>query len=104
MPTTGRRRSSSTLLRRASSEFADLWDRHEVAVRSMTRKRMVHPVVGLIELDCQTLRSENQAQALLVFTATPGTEDAERLALLSVIGSQTFEPVAEVASAPTRAL
>jgi hypothetical protein len=82
------------LLLRASPQFADLWGHHEVAVRSATRKRMIHPVVGLIELDCQTLRSENQAQALLVFTATPGTEDAERLALLSVIGSQTFAPAA----------
>ena len=55
------------------------------------RKRMVHPSVGTIELDCQVLVAENQAQSLLVYTATPGTEDYERLKLLSVIGVQRFE-------------
>jgi hypothetical protein len=34
------------------------------------------------------LYTENQAQCLLVFTATPGTEDHERMQLLSVIGGQ----------------
>jgi len=29
-------------------------------------------------------------ERLLVFTATPGSEDAERLALLSVIGTRDF--------------
>ena len=49
------------------------------------------PAVGLIELDCQILTSENQIERLVVFTATPGTEDAERLAMLAVIGTQTFD-------------
>jgi hypothetical protein len=51
-------------------------------------KRIVHPELGLIEVDCQILVAENQAQRLLVFTAPPGTEGAEQLQLLSVIGSQ----------------
>jgi len=34
--------------------------------------------------------SEHQMERLLVFTATPGSEDAERLALLSVIGTRDF--------------
>ena len=34
-------------------------------------------------LDCQILTSENQLERLVVFTATPGSEDAERLALLA---------------------
>jgi transcriptional regulator with XRE-family HTH domain len=79
------------LLRR-SPEFAALWDRHEVAIRSDTSKRILHPAVGLMTLDCQILTAENQFERLVVFTASPGTEDAERLALLSVIGSQTFAP------------
>ena len=41
-------------------------------------------------LDCQILTAENQTERLVVFTATPGTEDAERLKLLAVIGNQTF--------------
>jgi transcriptional regulator with XRE-family HTH domain len=78
------------LLRR-SPEFAALWERHEVAARTDTRKRILHPSVGLMTLDCQILTAENLTERLVVFTATPGTEDAERLALLSVVGTQTFE-------------
>lgn len=78
-------------LQHDSSEFAELWAQHEVAVRISDRKRMVHPRIGTIELDCQTLVAENQAQVLLVYTATPGTEDYEKLQLLSVIGTQQFD-------------
>jgi len=52
----------------------------------------MHPAVGLIQLDCQTLIAETEAQALLVYTATPGTKDHEQLRLLSVIGVQQFRP------------
>jgi transcriptional regulator with XRE-family HTH domain len=79
------------LLRLHSEEFTSLWNEHEVAVRTSDRKRMVHPMVGSLELDCQILRAESQAQSLLVFTATPGTEDYDKLQLLSVIGTQQFK-------------
>jgi transcriptional regulator with XRE-family HTH domain len=82
-------------LRRRSPEFAQLWQRHEVALRNETRKRILHPAVGLMTLDCQILTAENLTEKLVVFTATPGSEDAERLALLSVIGAQTFETSAQ---------
>jgi transcriptional regulator with XRE-family HTH domain len=81
-------------IRRRSPEFAELWERHEVAERSGTVKRILHPVVGLLALDCQILTSENETERLVVFTAAPGSEDAERLALLSVVGSQTFDALA----------
>jgi hypothetical protein len=51
----------------------------------------VHPNVGVLTLDCQILTADNQLQYLVIFTATPGSEDAERLAFLSVIGNQQFE-------------
>ncbi len=77
-------------LRSASPEFAELWERHEVAERTDTRKRIVHPAIGTLTLDCQILTSENRMEKLVVFTAAPGSEDAERLRLLSVVGAQTF--------------
>jgi transcriptional regulator with XRE-family HTH domain len=77
-------------LRRRSPEFAAVWAEHEVGIRMSARKRMVHPTIGVIALDCQKLTCENDTQALLVYTATPGTEDAEKLALLSVVGRQEF--------------
>jgi hypothetical protein len=69
-------------LRRASREFATLWDRHDVAVRTDTRKRILHPVAGLLTLYCQILTSESETEQLVVFTAARGSEDARRLALL----------------------
>ncbi|XUL88327.1 helix-turn-helix transcriptional regulator [Streptomyces galilaeus] len=75
-------------LRAGSAEFAELWDAHEVGVTYTSRKRIIHPEIGPISLYCQTLVEPDQSQFLLVFTATPGTEDYDKLQLLSVIGSQ----------------
>ena len=75
-------------LLRESDEFAALWERHEVASCAGTLKRFVHPIVGPLTLDCQILTSENLNERLIVFTASPGSEDAEKLALLSAIGPQ----------------
>jgi transcriptional regulator with XRE-family HTH domain len=77
-------------LRERSGEFAELWDEHEVAVRRGEYKRIAHPELGIIELYCQVLTAEEQGQRLLVFTATPGSEDADKLELLKVIGDQRF--------------
>lgn len=75
-------------LRRRSGEFAALWDTHDVAVRRMDHKRIVHPMLGVIELDCYNLLSEDGRQRLLWFTAPPGSRGAEQLELLSVLGTQ----------------
>jgi len=75
-------------LQRLSPEFADLWERHEVARRFADHKVLIHPEVGPIELDCQVLLTEDQSQALLVLTAAPRTADEEKLRLVSVLGTQ----------------
>ncbi|MEU4894908.1 helix-turn-helix transcriptional regulator [Streptomyces sp. NPDC044780] len=75
-------------LRRRSEEFAALWDTHDVALRRTDHKRIVHPALGVIELDCHSLFSEDGRQRLLWFSAPPGTEGAAQLELLSVIGTQ----------------
>ncbi len=71
-----------------SPEFAALWATHEVGLRYPERKRFVHPEVGDITVNCQVLEDPEQGQVLLVFTATPGTGDYEKLELLAVIGDQ----------------
>ncbi|ARQ70607.1 helix-turn-helix transcriptional regulator [Streptomyces marincola] len=76
------------VLRRRSQEFAALWDTHDVAVRRMAHKKIVHPALGIIELDCYNLLSEDGRQRLLWFTAPPGSLGAEQLELLSVIGTE----------------
>ena len=75
-------------LRRLSPEFATLWGTGDVALRRTDRKRLVHPSLGVIELSCLSLFSEDGRQRLLWFAPTPGTEAEDQLRLLSVIGSQ----------------
>jgi transcriptional regulator with XRE-family HTH domain len=77
-------------LLKQSPEFSELWDRHEVAQRFEDHKILLHPEVGEIELDCQALLTEDQSQVLLVLTAAPRTEAAEKLALLQVLGREQF--------------
>ncbi|MDR6691722.1 transcriptional regulator with XRE-family HTH domain [Microbacterium sp. 1154] len=74
-------------LRARSTEFATLWDTHEVGARPPEVKRFHHPEVGHLDLSCQTLLDPDQSHRLLVYTAQPGSESAEKLRLLAVIGS-----------------
>ncbi|MGP3961420.1 MmyB family transcriptional regulator [Nonomuraea sp. 3N208] len=76
------------VLRRRSEEFATLWDVHDVALRRTDHKRIVHPALGVIEVACHSLFSEDGRQRLLWFTAPPGSEGSAQLELLSVIGTQ----------------
>ncbi|MGW1914862.1 helix-turn-helix transcriptional regulator [Streptomyces sp. NPDC002076] len=79
-------------LRATSEEFARLWDEHEVAVRRSATKRFRHPVVGLLELDCEVLLTDDHRHQLVLHTARPGTESYERLQLLRVVGLQDMTP------------
>ncbi|HEY9306252.1 MAG TPA: helix-turn-helix transcriptional regulator [Microbacterium sp.] len=71
-----------------SPEFAQLWEAHEVRSTHPREKRLQHPEVGVMDMQCQFLIDPEQGQTLLVLTATPGTESYDRLQLLSVIGTQ----------------
>ncbi|WP_062208880.1 helix-turn-helix transcriptional regulator [Streptomyces sp. NBRC 109706] len=70
-------------LRAGSAEFRALWEAHEVAVRRASVKRLRHPVVGLLELDCEVLLSPEHDQRLIVYTAHPGGPTAARLGRLT---------------------
>lgn len=72
-----------TLLRQ-SAEFAELWARHEVAVRRMQRKTFL-TAVGPITLDCEVLETA-EGQRLVVLTPPPGSSALQDLKLLSVVG------------------
>ncbi|MEO3796810.1 helix-turn-helix transcriptional regulator [Nonomuraea sp. B10E15] len=75
-------------LRARSEEFATLWDSHHVAVRRADVKRYLHPVVGLLELDCEVLANPEHDQRLIIYSARPGSRSYERLELLRVVGLQ----------------
>ena len=76
-------------LRGASAEFRRLWAEHEVAVRRVDRKTLVHPRVGDLVMDCETLVTPDQRQKLLVLTPADA-ETRERLELLRVLGVEEF--------------
>ncbi|MGI3779183.1 MAG: hypothetical protein ACRYG2_00250, partial [Janthinobacterium lividum] len=75
-----------------SSRFVDLWASSEPDPgQEMARHKIIeHPTVGRITLDCDTLVVAVDDLRLMVYTAEPGTEDAERLALAIVLGTQAF--------------
>ncbi|WP_181849684.1 helix-turn-helix transcriptional regulator [Streptomyces parvulus] len=90
-----------------SPEFAALWADHDVAFRRDDRKRLNHPALGLIEVNCLNLFSEDGRQRLLWFTPAVGTESAGLLELLSVVGTQdvattAVSPATRTAGRPTR--
>ncbi|MFJ1809474.1 MULTISPECIES: helix-turn-helix transcriptional regulator [unclassified Streptomyces] len=79
----GARSQAARLVRsllRSSAEFTSLWNQQEVGLEWNSAKRFVHPQVGRIDLFCQNLLDPDQSQSLLIFTATPGTENHDKLA------------------------
>ena len=79
-----------------SAEFAAIWADHEVREKHQRMKRLQHPEVGVMDLECQILLDPLQAQQLLVFTAEPGSASAAKLELLAVLGTQRMSTDAPV--------
>jgi transcriptional regulator with XRE-family HTH domain len=77
-------------LRSGSARFAELWDSGEVGHHRAARKTIDHPQTGALTLDCDVLTVAGSDLRIMVYTAEPGTPDAERLALLTVLGTQTL--------------
>jgi hypothetical protein len=66
-----------------------------VAVRRIDRKSFVHPRVGTLVMDCETLVTPDQGQQLLVLTPADAST-RERLELLLVVGIEEFPTGAPV--------
>jgi transcriptional regulator with XRE-family HTH domain len=75
-------------LRDGSPEFARLWGQHDVQTAPMLTKTFRHPVVGNITVDCDSFALTDRDQNLVLYSAPPGSHDAQALALLSVIGAE----------------
>ncbi|MFC7583717.1 helix-turn-helix transcriptional regulator [Nonomuraea antimicrobica] len=57
-----------------SPEFAELWARHEVQVRREQRKRVIHPIVGVIDAICQVMPvPDREDLRLVLYTTEPGS-------------------------------
>lgn len=74
-------------LREASPRFDDLWRRGDVAVRVSESKNIMHPEVGELTLDCDVLTAQGSDLRIVAYSAPEGSESAEKLRLLAVIGS-----------------
>lgn len=72
----------------ASEEFRGLWERHEVGVRRADLKTFIHPEVGPVTVRCEVLLTEEADVKLLAYFPAEGTDAAEKLELLRVIGTQ----------------
>jgi transcriptional regulator with XRE-family HTH domain len=77
-------------LRTNSERFAELWESGTVARHEVSHKTVDHPQVGTVTLDCDVLTVASGNLRVVMYTAEPGSADAERLALLSVLGTQTL--------------
>ncbi|MFI9247919.1 helix-turn-helix transcriptional regulator [Streptomyces sp. NPDC053086] len=75
-------------LRGGSERFAELWNAGAVGRHEGSRKTIDHPQVGPVTLDCDVLTVAGSDLRIMVYTAEPGTEEAERLALITVLGTQ----------------
>jgi transcriptional regulator with XRE-family HTH domain len=75
-------------LRAGSEDFERYWARGEIAVRTASRKTIIHPEVGPITVDCDVLTVRKSNLRMIVYSCAPGSEDAEKLALVGVVGLQ----------------
>lgn len=74
-------------LRDSSREFARLWELRDVRSQPTLTKTFRHPVVGEVTVDCDALALTDRDQRLVLYSAPPGSRDAETLALLGVVGA-----------------
>jgi transcriptional regulator with XRE-family HTH domain len=77
-------------LREASARFAELWAEGIVGQHEAARKTIDHPAAGQLVLDCDVLSVRGSDLRIMIYTAEPGTADADRLALSTVLGTQSL--------------
>ncbi|TDW81381.1 MULTISPECIES: helix-turn-helix transcriptional regulator [Kribbella] len=77
-------------LRAGYDDFAQRWDQPVVGFHQSERKTIRHPEVGTFDIDCDILAVPGSDLRMVVYTAAPNTEAAEKLRLLSVIGLQAL--------------
>jgi MmyB-like transcription regulator ligand binding domain len=81
----------------SNAEFAELWGRHDVEETTHGQMRVIHSLVGELNLDWDAYPMPGApGPVLIVYTAPEGSADAERLQRLADVLGQT-------SPAPTRA-
>ncbi|MFI6347593.1 helix-turn-helix transcriptional regulator [Streptomyces sp. NPDC050560] len=73
-----------------SAEFRALWDLGEVAAMTSTRKTLLHERAGRLDVQCDVVLSPRTGNSLIMFRPQPGSETAEKLDFLRVLGVESF--------------
>jgi transcriptional regulator with XRE-family HTH domain len=77
-----------------SPEFRVRWERHDVLANCLPPKRLRHPEVGLLTVYGQAFDVRGApGQALVVYTAEPGSVSAGSLDLLGALAADRAAPV-----------
>ncbi|MEU3983720.1 helix-turn-helix transcriptional regulator [Streptomyces sp. NPDC026672] len=79
-----------TELLAASGEFAHYWDDMAVEPLRSTRKHMIHPQAGSLDVQCDVVLSNATGHRMVIFRPQPGSTTAESFAFLGVLGDQSF--------------
>lgn len=77
-------------LRAHSEDFAALWDEPVLGFHRSEKKTVLHPELGTIAVDCDVLSVPGSDLRIVIYTAAPNSEAAEKLRLLSVVGLQAL--------------
>jgi transcriptional regulator with XRE-family HTH domain len=72
-------------LLRSSPEFGELWADHEVGVRTVQTKRVVHKEHGPLEFDCQVLEVPGSCYRLIFYVPQPDSRTAEVFAMMAAL-------------------
>jgi transcriptional regulator with XRE-family HTH domain len=69
-----------------SPEFARLWARHDVRFKAGGVKRIRHPLLGVLELEFESLAvNAAPGQLVVAYSAPPGSDSERALALLGTL-------------------
>ena len=79
------------LLLHRSDEFAELWRRAPAGVQPARQCRIVHPELGLIDLQRETLSCVDAGQRVVIYLAVPGSDSHTKLDLSAVVGHHRFD-------------
>jgi transcriptional regulator with XRE-family HTH domain len=78
-------------LLRSSPEFGELWADHEVGVRTVQTKRVVHEEYGPLEFDCQVLEVPGSCYRVIFYVPQPGSRTTEAFADIAALTQVTAE-------------
>jgi len=79
-------------LNAGNARFAELWASGAVGAHREDHKRIEHPSVGTVTVNCDVLGDGDTELKIVVMTAVPGSEDETKLRLAVIAGTVAAAP------------